>query len=186
MRKLTYRDAIREALREEIRRDDRVFIMGEDVAVAGGAFNVTEGLLAELRPGANLRHPAQRVGHRGGGGGGLPDGDAACGGGDVRRLHHDRHGCHRQPRRQDALHVRRRGVGPAGAPHGLRWRVALCGPPQPERGILAHQRSRPHHPDARHPRRRQGPAEGGHPHPEPRHLPRAQAALQHEGGGARG
>jgi pyruvate dehydrogenase E1 component beta subunit len=50
MRELTYRDAIREALREEIRRDERVFIMGEDVAVAGGAFNVTQGLLAELGP----------------------------------------------------------------------------------------------------------------------------------------
>ncbi len=50
MRELTYREAIREALREEIRRDDRVFIMGEDVAMAGGAFNVTQGLLAELGP----------------------------------------------------------------------------------------------------------------------------------------
>lgn len=50
MRELTYREAIREALREEIQRDDRVFIMGEDVAVAGGAFNVTQGLLAELGP----------------------------------------------------------------------------------------------------------------------------------------
>ena len=50
MRELTYRDAIREALREEMRRDDRVFIMGEDVAMAGGAFNVTQNLLAELGP----------------------------------------------------------------------------------------------------------------------------------------
>jgi acetoin:2,6-dichlorophenolindophenol oxidoreductase subunit beta len=50
MRQLTYRDAIREALQEEIRRDERVFILGEDVAGAGGAFNVTQGLLGEFGP----------------------------------------------------------------------------------------------------------------------------------------
>lgn len=50
MREITYRDAIREALREEMRRDDRVFVMGEDVAVYGGLFKVTEGLLAEFGP----------------------------------------------------------------------------------------------------------------------------------------
>jgi acetoin:2,6-dichlorophenolindophenol oxidoreductase subunit beta len=50
MRELTYREAIREALREEMRRDDQVFVMGEDVAVYGGIFKVTEGLLAEFGP----------------------------------------------------------------------------------------------------------------------------------------
>jgi pyruvate/2-oxoglutarate/acetoin dehydrogenase E1 component len=48
MRELTYRDAIREALREEMRRDEQVFIMGEDVANYGGSFRVTHGLLAEF------------------------------------------------------------------------------------------------------------------------------------------
>jgi acetoin:2,6-dichlorophenolindophenol oxidoreductase subunit beta len=50
MREITYREAIREALREEMRRDDVVFVMGEDVAVYGGLFKVTEGLLAEFGP----------------------------------------------------------------------------------------------------------------------------------------
>ena len=50
MREITYREAIREALREEMRRNDRVFVMGEDVAVYGGIFKVTEGLLAEFGP----------------------------------------------------------------------------------------------------------------------------------------
>jgi pyruvate dehydrogenase E1 component beta subunit len=50
MRELTYREAIGEALREEMRRDERVFILGEDVAEAGGSFKVTEGLLAEFGP----------------------------------------------------------------------------------------------------------------------------------------
>ncbi len=50
MRELTYREAIREALREEMRGDDRVFLMGEDIAAYGGIFKVTEGLLAEFGP----------------------------------------------------------------------------------------------------------------------------------------
>jgi len=42
---LRYREALRAGLIEEMERDDRVFIMGEDVGVFGGAFKVTEGLL---------------------------------------------------------------------------------------------------------------------------------------------
>ena len=37
MRELTYRDAIREALQEEMRRDPAVFILGEDVGKYGGS-----------------------------------------------------------------------------------------------------------------------------------------------------
>ncbi|MGE5598979.1 MAG: alpha-ketoacid dehydrogenase subunit beta [Bacteroidota bacterium] len=45
MRELTYRQALNEALAEEMERDERVFVMGEDVAVYGGAYGVTQGLL---------------------------------------------------------------------------------------------------------------------------------------------
>ncbi|HUA12568.1 MAG TPA: alpha-ketoacid dehydrogenase subunit beta [Solirubrobacteraceae bacterium] len=45
MSELRYREALRAGLIEEMERDDRVFIMGEDVGVFGGAFKVTEGLL---------------------------------------------------------------------------------------------------------------------------------------------
>ncbi|MCR4398901.1 MAG: alpha-ketoacid dehydrogenase subunit beta, partial [Firmicutes bacterium] len=38
MSERTYAEAIREALREEMRRDERVFLMGEDIGVYGGAF----------------------------------------------------------------------------------------------------------------------------------------------------
>jgi pyruvate dehydrogenase E1 component beta subunit len=48
MREIAYRDAIREALQEEMRRDDRVFLLGEDIGVYGGAFGVTLGLLEEF------------------------------------------------------------------------------------------------------------------------------------------
>lgn len=48
MRKITYRDALNEALREELRRDERVFLLGEDIGRDWeGAFKVTKGLAAE-------------------------------------------------------------------------------------------------------------------------------------------
>jgi pyruvate/2-oxoglutarate/acetoin dehydrogenase E1 component len=45
---LRYRDALNAALREEMRRDERVLLMGEDIGVFGGAFKVTAGLLDEF------------------------------------------------------------------------------------------------------------------------------------------
>ncbi len=45
MREITYREALNEAFSEEMERDERVFIMGEDVAVYGGAYGVTRGLV---------------------------------------------------------------------------------------------------------------------------------------------
>jgi pyruvate/2-oxoglutarate/acetoin dehydrogenase E1 component len=47
---LTYRDAIREAIRDALRRDERVFLMGEDVGRYGGCYAVSKGLLAEFGP----------------------------------------------------------------------------------------------------------------------------------------
>ena len=38
-------EAVREAMREEMARDERVFVMGEDVGVRGGVFLATDGLL---------------------------------------------------------------------------------------------------------------------------------------------
>ena len=48
MRKINYRSAIRIALSEELSRDDRVFLLGEDIGEAGGVFKVTEGLIREF------------------------------------------------------------------------------------------------------------------------------------------
>jgi 2-oxoisovalerate dehydrogenase E1 component beta subunit len=47
-RELTYLEAIREALLEEMRRDPKVFVLGEDVGAYGGAFGVTQGLHEEF------------------------------------------------------------------------------------------------------------------------------------------
>lgn len=48
MREITYVEAIREALRQEMRRDKNVFLIGEDLGIYGGAFGVTYGLLDEF------------------------------------------------------------------------------------------------------------------------------------------
>jgi pyruvate/2-oxoglutarate/acetoin dehydrogenase E1 component len=49
VRKITYRDSLREALREEMQRDSRVFLLGEDIGrFWGGAFKVTDGLAQEF------------------------------------------------------------------------------------------------------------------------------------------
>ena len=45
---VTYRDALNQAMREEMDRDDRVFLMGEEVAVYQGAYKVSKGLLQEF------------------------------------------------------------------------------------------------------------------------------------------
>ncbi|RXR27658.1 pyruvate dehydrogenase complex E1 component subunit beta [Sphingobium fluviale] len=50
MVKLTVREALRDAMAEEMRADDRVFVMGEEVAEYQGAYKVTQGLLAEFGP----------------------------------------------------------------------------------------------------------------------------------------
>jgi pyruvate/2-oxoglutarate/acetoin dehydrogenase E1 component len=50
VRELTYAEALNEALREEMRRDDSVIVFGEEVALAGGVYKVTKGLLEEFGP----------------------------------------------------------------------------------------------------------------------------------------
>src|SRR3977135_1059076 len=47
-KELSYLDAIREALAEEMRRDPKVFVLGEDVGAYGGAFGATQGLFEEF------------------------------------------------------------------------------------------------------------------------------------------
>ena len=45
---IEYRQAIQDALREEMKRDERVFLMGEDIAIYGGAYGATRGLYEEF------------------------------------------------------------------------------------------------------------------------------------------
>ena len=50
VRELSMMEAIREAIVQEMRRDPRVILLGEDVGKFGGAFHVTHGLLEEFGP----------------------------------------------------------------------------------------------------------------------------------------
>ena len=62
VRELTLGEAIREALAEELRRDSRVFILGEDIAEAGHPFKVLTGLVSEFGPERILDTPISEAG----------------------------------------------------------------------------------------------------------------------------
>jgi len=49
-REITYSEALREAMRQALKADDRVYLLGEDIGVYGGAFGVTQGLIEEFGP----------------------------------------------------------------------------------------------------------------------------------------
>ncbi len=65
MQTLTYRDALNQALREEMHRDDRVFLMGEEVAEYDGAYKVSRGLLKEFGPMRVVDTPIAELGFAG-------------------------------------------------------------------------------------------------------------------------
>ncbi len=63
--KLTYREALNQAMREEMRRDDRVFLIGEEVGYYQGAFKVSKGFVEEFGPGRILDTPITEAGFTG-------------------------------------------------------------------------------------------------------------------------
>jgi acetoin:2,6-dichlorophenolindophenol oxidoreductase subunit beta len=65
VRELTFGEAIREALAEEMRRDPRVVVLGEDVAEAGTAFKVLSGLVQEFGPSRIIDTPISEAGFTG-------------------------------------------------------------------------------------------------------------------------
>lgn len=67
MIKITYREAIKQAIREALQKDDRVFLMGEDVGNYGGAFAVSKGLLKEFGPDRIMDVPLSESGFTGAG-----------------------------------------------------------------------------------------------------------------------
>ena len=61
-RQIAYREALREAMNEEMRRDDRVFLMGEEVAEYNGAYKVSQGMLDEFGPKRVIDTPISELG----------------------------------------------------------------------------------------------------------------------------
>lgn len=65
MAEITVREALRDAMAEEMRRDDAVFLMGEEVAEYEGAYKVSQGLLREFGPGRVVDTPITEAGFAG-------------------------------------------------------------------------------------------------------------------------
>ena len=65
MRTLQFREALREAMNEEMRRDERVFLMGEEVAEYDGAYKVSQGMLAEFGAKRVIDTPIAELGFTG-------------------------------------------------------------------------------------------------------------------------
>ncbi len=65
MASISYRDALNQAMREEMARDDRVFLMGEEVGQYNGAYKVSQGLLKEFGPWRVVDTPIAELGFAG-------------------------------------------------------------------------------------------------------------------------
>lgn len=65
MRTITLREAIREAMSEEMRRDERVFLLGEEVAQYNGSYKVSQGMLDEFGPDRVIDTPITEMGFTG-------------------------------------------------------------------------------------------------------------------------
>src|SRR5436309_4458244 len=62
MAEITYLEAIREALFEEMERDENVFMLGEDIGAFGGAFKVTDGLMSRFGETRVIDSPISEIG----------------------------------------------------------------------------------------------------------------------------
>ena len=65
MRQIAFREALREAMQEEMRRDENVFLMGEEVAEYNGAYKVSQGMLDEFGPERVIDTPISEMGFAG-------------------------------------------------------------------------------------------------------------------------
>ncbi len=65
MREIQFREALREAMNEEMRKDDRIFLMGEEVAEYNGAYKVSQGMLAEFGEKRVIDTPISELGFAG-------------------------------------------------------------------------------------------------------------------------
>ena len=65
MRQIAFREALREAMSEEMRRDEKVFLMGEEVAEYNGAYKVSQGMLDEFGPKRVIDTPISELGFTG-------------------------------------------------------------------------------------------------------------------------
>jgi pyruvate/2-oxoglutarate/acetoin dehydrogenase E1 component len=62
MREISYMEALREGIRQTMEKDERVFVIGEDIGIYGGAFGVTSGLLEQFGPQRIIDSPISEAG----------------------------------------------------------------------------------------------------------------------------
>ena len=65
MREIQFREALREALQEEMRLDESIYLMGEEVAEYDGAYKVSQGMLEEFGPRRVIDTPIAELGFSG-------------------------------------------------------------------------------------------------------------------------
>ncbi|MFY8171996.1 MAG: alpha-ketoacid dehydrogenase subunit beta, partial [Sphingobacteriaceae bacterium] len=65
MREIQFREALREAMNEEMRKDERIFLMGEEVAEYNGAYKVSQGMLDEFGEKRVIDTPISELGFAG-------------------------------------------------------------------------------------------------------------------------
>src|ERR1700746_3278509 len=65
MKTVEFREALREAMSEEMRRDEKIFLMGEEVAEYNGAYKVSKGMLAEFGAKRVIDTPISELGFAG-------------------------------------------------------------------------------------------------------------------------
>ena len=141
MAEKTYLQAISDGLRQEMRLDQRVFVLGEDVGVYGGAFKVTDGFQEEFGPVARARHAPLRDGDRRRRDRRRADGHAPGGRDAVRRLRLVRLGPPRHGGREAALPRRDADPDRAAAALGRRLLGRAVPLPEPGEPVRPHPRA---------------------------------------------
>ena len=184
VREITIAQAVNEALAEELRRDETVFVIGEDVAEAGTPFKVLSGLVEEFGPERILDSPISEAGITGLGVGAAMTGMRPGGRHHVRRLPDARHGPAREPGREGALHVGRQAERAARPAHDARRDAPLGRPAQPEPAGVGGPHPGPQGRAAVDAVRREGTAQVRDPRRQPGRLHRGQDGLAGDGRGA--
>ncbi len=186
VRELTYAQAIQEAMAIAMEADENVVLMGEDIGVYGGAFQVTGDLVHRFGEDRVMDTPISELG-----GAGVAVGAAMTGLKPIFEFQFSDFATLAMEQIVNQAAKMRYMLGgevsvplvmrfPSGSRHGRR------GPAQPEPRSLAGPRAGPQGRAALHAPRRQGPAARGDRRPRPRDDLRAQAALQDQGPGAGG
>ena len=176
----TVREALRDAMAEEMRRDPDVFLMGEEVAEYQGAYKVSQGLLEEFGARRVIDTPITEYGFAGLGVGAAMAGlrpivEFMTWNFAMQAIDHIINSAAKTP-----LHGRRRARLPDRVPRAQRRGRPRRRPAQPGIQLLVRPLPRAEGGRALQRRRRQGAAQGGDPRPEPGRVPRERGALRPE------